>query len=82
MPLFHTFLPNGILRNDVIHTAESTEGKTKHLCLGVSKESFDTQESEPFPTLKSRVSPQNKTAALQLFSAKKPRPHNTSVTVY
>ena len=25
MPLFHTFLPNGILRNDVIHTPESTE---------------------------------------------------------
>ena len=23
MPLFHTFLPNGILRNDVIHTTES-----------------------------------------------------------
>ncbi len=70
MSLFHTFLPNGTLRNDVIHAAESAEGKTKHLCLGVSKESFDTQESEPFPTLKSRVSPQNKTAVLQLFSAK------------
>ena len=23
MPLFHTFLPSGILHNDVIHTAES-----------------------------------------------------------
>jgi hypothetical protein len=70
MSLFHTFLPNGTLRNDVIHAAESAEGKTKHLCLGASKESFDTQESEPFPTLKSRVSPRHKTAALQLFSAK------------
>mgnify|MGYP006863768846 CR=1 FL=1 len=27
MPLFHTFLPNGTLRNDVIHAAESAEGK-------------------------------------------------------
>jgi hypothetical protein len=27
MPLFHTFLPNGILRNDVIHATESAEGK-------------------------------------------------------
>ena len=27
MPLFHTFLPNGILRNDVIHTTESDLGK-------------------------------------------------------
>ena len=47
------------------------KGKKKHLCLRVSKKSFDTKESEPLPKLTIKGSTQNEKTIFQAFLAGK-----------
>ena len=81
MPLFHTFLPNETLRNDVIHAAESAEGKNIS-AFGSARNHLIRKILSRFQNSQADLVLDTKRQHYSFFPLTKPKPHNTSANIY